>query len=537
MFDLVIRGGSVLDGTGGPPLAADVACSGDRIVAVIERAAPAPADVAGDPVSDRPAPPGSGHLAAAREIDATGRYVTPGFVDAHVHADAAVFDPAVQHAVLSQGVTTLVLGQDGVSFAPGSPSTVEFVTRYFAAVNGVHPLLGPGTGVSVAELLDGYTGRIACNAAYLVPHGTVRYEVMGASAAAADAGQLARMLALVERGLADGAVGLSSGLEYLPGGYASAAELIRLCAPLGGRPYVTHLRGYEARSGTGMAEATAIGRGSGAPVHVSHYHGPAQWLAGMVDEARAGGLDVTFDSYPYLRGSSTLAMVTLPSFLPAADLDATLAALREPATLARLSTHWSGELWSRITLACVEHPDWSWAEGLRLPEAAGKAGLSPAQLAVELLLATGLGVGCVFDQPPTATEESVRALLRHPAHVGGSDGIYRGGHPHPRGFGAFARLLGRHVRELGDWTWPEAVAHLAAAPARRFGLADRGLVRPGNVADLVVLDPGTIADRADYAPRPRELATGVDAVVVGGVVVLTGGALTGATPGRGLRAS
>lgn len=559
MFDLVIRGGSVLDGTGGPPLPADVACNGDRIVAVIERAAPASAGPADNPVAPHAArgrasggepgargpggadEPGAGlpagdHLTAAREIDATGRYVTPGFVDAHVHADAAVFDPAVQHAVLSQGVTTLVLGQDGVSFAPGSPSTVEFATRYFAAVNGVHPLLEPGTGVSVAELLDGYTGRIACNAAYLVPHGTVRYEVMGASPAAPDAGELARMLALVERGLADGAVGLSSGLEYLPGGYAGADELIRLCTPLGNRPYVTHMRGYEAKSGTGMAEATAIGRGSGAPVHVSHYHGPAQWLAGMVDEARAGGLDVTFDSYPYLRGSSTLAMVTLPSFLPTADLDATLAALREPATLTRLSAHWSGELWSRITLACVEHPDWSWTEGLRLPEAAGKAGRSPAQLAIELLLATGLGVGCVFDQPPTATEESVRTLLRHPAHVGGSDGIYRGGHPHPRGFGAFARLLARHVRELGDWTWPEAVAHLAAAPARRFGLADRGLVRPGNVADLVVLDPATIADRADYA-RPRELATGVDAVVVGGVVVLAGGALTGATPGRGLRAS
>ncbi|GIH21393.1 N-acyl-D-amino-acid deacylase family protein [Rugosimonospora africana] len=524
MFDLVIRGGSVLDGTGGPALPADVACSGDRIVAVIERAAPAPTGAPG------------GSLEAALVIDATGRYVTPGFVDAHVHADAAVFDPAVQLAVLAQGVTTLILGQDGVSFAPGSPSTVEFATRYFAAVNGVHPLLPPGTAASVAELLDGYTGRIACNAAYLVPHGTVRYEVMGAAAGAPDPGQLARMLALVEGGLADGAVGLSSGLEYMPGGYATADELIRLAAPLGGRPYVTHMRGYEAHAGTGMAEATAIGRGSGAPVHVSHYHGPAEWLAGMVDEARDGGLDVTFDSYPYLRGSSTLAMVTLPSFLPTADLDATLAALREPATQARLAGLWSAELWPRITLACVEHPDWSWTEGLRLPEAADKAGLSPARLAVELLLATGLGVGCVFDQPPTATEDSVRALLRHPAHIGGSDGIYRGGHPHPRGFGAFARLLGRHVRELGDWSWPEAVVHLAAAPARRFGLADRGLVRPGHAADLVVLDPATIADRADYA-RPREAATGVDTVVVGGVVVLTGGALTGATPGRGLRGS
>ncbi|HEY2671510.1 MAG TPA: amidohydrolase family protein [Rugosimonospora sp.] len=532
MFDLVIRGGSVLDGTGGPPLLADVAVNGDRIVAVVQRGDPVRAAGAGSPAG---ADGSRGSLPALREIDATDRFVTPGFVDAHVHADAAIFDPDVQHAVLRQGVTTLILGQDGVSFAPGSPSTVGFATRYFAAVNGAHPLLEPGTGTSVAGLLDGYTGRIACNAAYLVPHGTVRYEVMGADPGALGPDQLTRMLTLIEDGLADGAVGLSTGLEYTPGGYATAEELIRLCAPLGGRPYVTHMRGYESDAGTGMAEATAIGRGSGAPVHISHYHGPATELGAMVDRARDGGLDLTFDSYPYLRGSSTLALVTLPAFLPTADLDATAAALRDPETVRRLRDRWPEDLWPRITLSCVEHPDWAWTEGLRLPDAARRAGLDPAGLAVELLVATGLGVGCVFDQPPAASEDSVRALLRHPAQIGGSDGIYRGGRPHPRGFGAFARLLGRHVRELGDWGWPEAVQHLASAPARRFGLADRGLVRPGHAADLVVLDPETIADRAGYAD-PRVPAVGVDVVVVNGVVVLAGGALTGATPGRGLRA-
>src|SRR5439155_3551682 len=197
-------------------------------------------------------------------------------------------------------------------------------------------------------------------------------------------------------------------------------------------------------------------------------------------------VDVSFDSYPYLRGSSILALVTLPDWLPTADLDATAAALRDPAVRARLLAQWPDELWPRVTIACVEHPDWAWTQGLRLPEAAARAGLAPADLAVELLLADELRVGCVFDQPPTNSAESVRALLRHPCQLGSSDGIYRGGHPHPRGYGAFARLCARHVRELGDWTWPEAVVHLAARPAARFALTGRGQLRPGYLADLIV---------------------------------------------------
>jgi N-acyl-D-amino-acid deacylase len=502
VFDLLVRGGEVLDGTGAPPVRADVAVRDGRVAAV------GPLDRA----------------RARQEVNAGGRYVMPGFVDAHVHADAGVLDPAVQLALLRQGVTTVVLGQDGLSYAPGSPSTVHYVSRYFAAVNGTHPGF---TGGRVAELLATYDRAAPVNTAYLVPHGTVRYEVLGAAPGAAGPDELAAMRRLVEQGLEEGAVGLSSGLEYAPGRYADEAELAYLCAPLGRRPYVTHLRGYEARAGVGMAEAVAIAGRAGVPLHVSHYHGPADELLGLLEG------DVSFDSYPYLRGSSTLALVALPDWLPTADLDATAAALREPAVVARLRALWPDELWPRVTLAYIEHPDWTWADGLRLPAAAAQAGLAPADLAVELLLADRLQVGCVFEHPPTNSEESVRALLRHPAHVGGSDGIYRGGHPHPRGYGAFARLLGRHVRELGDWTWAEAVVHLASRPAARFGLAGRGLVRPGYAADLVLLDPATVGDRATY-DAPRELAVGIADVLVGGVPVLADGRLTGALTGRAL---
>jgi N-acyl-D-amino-acid deacylase len=509
MFDVVVRGGEVLDGTGAAPVRADVGVRDRRIAAI-------------------------GALdgaVAGRELDATGRYVMPGFIDAHVHADSAVLDPAVQLALLRQGITTVLLGQDGLSYAPSSPSTVDFVSWYFAAVNGAHPTFSGGR---VADLLDTYDTPV--NVGYLVPHGTIRYEVLGPAARSAGPEELAAMRRLVEEGLADGALGLSSGLEYAPGRYADAAELAYLCAPLGDRPYVTHMRGYETAAGVGMAEASAIGRLAGVRVHISHYHGshyhgPAGQLIALWEETTRAGVDVSFDSYPYLRGSSTLAMAALPDWLPTADLAATTAALRDPAVRRRLLARWSDELWPRITLARVVRPDWAWTEGLTLMAAAERAGLAPAALALELLLADELQVGCVFAHPPSNSAASVEALLRHPAQVGSSDGIYQGGHPHPRGFGAFGRLLGRYVRELGVWDWAQAAVHLAGRPAARFGLVGRGLIQRGYAADLAIVDPATVADRATYA-EPRQLATGIDDVLVNGTPVLASGTLTGARPGR-----
>ena len=408
------------------------------------------------------------------------------------------------------------------------------MTRYFAAVNGTHPGLGDGP-VTVAELLATYRRTTALNTAYLVPHGTVRYSVLGTANRAPDRDERTAMRAMVERGLEDGAVGLSTGLEYLPGRYAGVDELAALCAPVAsaGLPHVSHMRGYEAAAHSGFAEIAEIGRRAGVASHVSHYHGPGDDLVKLVDEARADGLDVTFDSYPYLRGCSILAMVGLPRWLDDADLDRTVDALTDPAVRRRLAEEVDPALWPRVTLAHVPDPALSWAEGLRLPEAARRAGRPPAEFLADLLVGTRLAAGAVFDQPPTNSEESVRALLRHPAHVGGSDGVYVGGHPHPRGWGAFARYLGRHVRDLGDWTWEQAAVHLAAHPARRFGLTDRGLIRPGLAADLVVLDPATVTDRSGY-DHPRDLATGVDDVIVNGELVLTAGTPTGRLPGTPL---
>ena len=516
MFDVLLRGGWIADGTGAPAYRADLAVDGATIAAIGRL----------------------GDAQAGTEVDVTGRYLMPGFVDTHVHLDALATDPDVQLAALRQGVTTVLLGQDGVSFAPGSARAVDYAARYFAAINGPAPAEFVD-GVTVAEFLAHHDRAGALNVGYLAPAGTIRAEVLGFAEGRADDGQLAAMRGLVEQALADGALGLSTGLEYLPGGHADAAELAALCAPVAaaGGVYVTHMRGYEAQAWRGLAEVTDIAARSGVAAHVSHLHGPTNMLHELLDTARRDGHDLTFDSYPYLRGSSILAMVALPQDIQRSGPDDTLARLADPAERARLRTEWFPaveDVLDRITLAYVAAPDWAWTEGLRLRDAAARAELPAGELVCELVLASRLGAGCVFAQPPTNTETDVRTLLRHEAHVGSSDGIALGARPHPRCYGAFARFLARHTRDLGDWTWGQAALHLAGHPARRFGLAGRGLLRRGQVADVVVVDPATSADRATY-DRPRQLAEGIDHVLVSGEFALRDGALTAARPGRAVR--
>ncbi|GAA4563073.1 N-acyl-D-amino-acid deacylase family protein [Planotetraspora kaengkrachanensis] len=509
-FDVLITGGRIVDGTGAPALRADVGVVDGRISAIGRL----------------------GEAEATTVIDATGRYVLPGLVDCHAHGDAVVFDKEIQLAALRQGVTTFVLGQDGLSFAPTrSMAALDYARRYFAAVNGAHP--GVDGPVSVAELLAGYDRSTALNTAYLLPHGTIRFDAMGPAERAADPDELRVMREAVETGLSQGAVGLSTGLEYVPGRYADVGELAHLCQALGALPYVTHMRGYGISAPTGMAEVVAIAERSGAAVHVSHYHGPASTLLALLEDARGQGVDISFDSYPYLRSSTILAMVALPSWVPAADTDQAVSLLRTEHV--RLAREWAGlgDLWPRITLSHA--PGFEWAEGMTLPDAAARQGMEPAEFCRTLLIETRLEAGCVAaraDEGPEG-ERSVREILKDPGHTGGSDGIYVGGHPHPRGFGAFARYLGRHVRELGDLTWEQAAVHLASHPARRFGLPDRGLVRRGQAADLIVVDPLSVADTATYE-NPRAVAVGIDDVLVSGVPVLRDGLLTGATPGRAL---
>jgi N-acyl-D-amino-acid deacylase len=300
---------------------------------------------------------------------------------------------------------------------------------------------------------------------------------------------------------------------------------------------VTHMRGYEAAAWQGLAEVVEIADSAGVAAHVSHLHGPANMLRQLLGEARASGHDLTFDTYPYLRACGILGMVALPKDIQRSGPNDTLARLADPAERARLRADWFptiDDVLDRITLAYIDAPDWSWTEGRTLRDAAKEAGIAAGDLVCELLRASNLGAGCVFGQPPTNTDTDLRALLRHESHIGGSDGIALGGRPHPRGYGAFARFLARHTRDLGDWTWGQAALHLAGHPARRFGLAGRGFLRAGQIADVVIVDPVTVADRATYT-QPRQLAEGIDHVLVSGEFALRDGILTGKLPGRGLR--
>ncbi len=518
MFDVVLEGGWIVDGSGGPPFRADVALAGDRIAAIGR-------------LADYP---------SAQHVSCTGRYLLPGFVDAHVHVDATVFDPDVQKAVLAQGITTCIVGQDGLSFAPASAAAAAYADAYFGAVNGSWPAPTPPPA-TIADLLASYDGTTAINVGALVPHGNLRFDAVGSGDQPAAPIHVDQMQVALAAALDEGALGLSSGLDYLPGRFADAAELAQLCAVAAryGVPYVTHMRGYEAAAAAGMREVRTIAETSGVAAHVSHYHGPANMLSGLVDDLLAGGIDVTFDSYPYTAASSILAMVALPARLQAAGPSSTAQHLADAEVRRDLLRAWfvdQAENLKRVRLSYVASDDYSWAEGLSLPDAAEQAGVTVGDFVCDVLVAAKLRVGCVFKHPPTNTEADVRALMRHPAHVGSSDGIYLGSKPHPRAWGAFARFLGVHTRELGDWTWGEAALHLSGHTARRFGLTDRGLIRAGFAADIVVLDPAVIADVATYGD-PRRPAVGVDRVYVNGTAVFEHGQLMTATPGRGLRRS
>jgi N-acyl-D-amino-acid deacylase len=516
-FDMIIKGGWVIDGSGGPPFLADVGLL-ETMIADVGRLEGAQ---------------------AARVVDASGRYVVPGFIDAHVHGDLMLLADPIHLPALRQGVTTYLIGQDGSSFAPASKATLDYMRRYTAGFNGNPP--GPSYDWrSVEEYLACFDRRVAINVAYLIPNGNVRMEVMGLDPRPARDGEIRAMQKLVRDGMDAGAVGLSTGLDYIPSRYADSSEIASLCEPIVAENgvYVTHMRGYGARAPFAMREVCDIARRTGVPAHISHYNGPADLLLPLVDEGRALGLDLTYDTYPYLAGSTILGMIALPPWVQEGGVDPTVERLHDPAVRARLQSEWfAGEIpyaLENVAIGMVANPDWRWAEGQTVAAAAREAGRDPGDFVCEILAASGMAVGIIAFRPGERTEADIRAILRHPAHMAGSDGIFCGGFPHPRGWGAFARYLGYHTRELGDYSWPEAITHLSTHAARRFRLTNRGLIRTGFVADIAVIDPAAVIDKSTYAAG-RTLAAGVDHVLVSGTLALENGEPTGATPGRALR--
>ena len=308
-FDLIIKGGWVIDGSGGPPFRADVALL-ETMIAEVGRLDGAE---------------------APRVLDATGRYVVPGFIDAHVHGDLMLLADPIHLPALRQGVTTYIIGQDGSSFAPASPATLDYMRRYTAGFNGNPPGLSYDWR-TVDEYLARFDRRTAINVAYLIPNGNVRMEVMGLDPRPASDDELRAMQKLVREGMDAGAVGLSTGLDYIPSLYADAREIAALCEAIVAENgvYVTHMRGYGPRAAAGMREVYEIARATGVPAHVSHYNGPADLLLPLIDQGRALGLDLTFDTYPYLAGSTILGMVALPAWVQEGGIEPTVERLARP---------------------------------------------------------------------------------------------------------------------------------------------------------------------------------------------------------------
>ncbi|MGX7828320.1 N-acyl-D-amino-acid deacylase family protein [Actinokineospora sp. 24-640] len=515
----VFRGATVVDGTGAPGYRADVRVAGGRVTEIGHR------------------------LGAPVVTDAGGLVLAPGFIDMHSHSDLRLLAEPDHLAKVSQGVTFEVLGQDGLSYAPVDDSTLTVLRGQLASWNG-DPDGVDWDWRTVGEYLDRLDRGIAVNAAYLVPHGSVRMLAMGADDRAPTAAELDRMRELTATGLAEGAVGLSAGLTYSPGMYADTAELVALCEVVAahGGYFSPHHRSYGAGAVRAYAEMIAVSQASRCPLHLAHATmnfpvnaGRAPELLALLDSAIAEGCDLTLDTYPYLAGATSLSAL-LPGWASAGGPDATLARLADPATRERIRA----EIEDTGSDGCHGVPvDWSAIEvsGVLLPEHGHHVGTrigsapNPFGLFADLLTADRLGTACLMH---VGHEDNVRAIMRHRAHTGGSDGLLVGDRPHPRAWGTFPRYLGHYCRDLGVLDLPECVAHLTGRPARRLGLTDRGLVRAGHVADLVLFDPDTVADTATHA-EPRTRAAGIHHVLVNGVPVIEDGHPTGALPGHSIR--
>ena len=488
--DLVIRGGTVYDGSGRPGARADVGVRGDRIAAV-------------GVITER----------GGVELDATGLAVSPGFVDVHSHDDLAVLlDPRMDFKVM-QGVTSDVVGNCGSG-----------VTPYEAGIRRFRRFV-PGAEPPVWDDMAGYMRRVdetgpSCNVAVLVGHGSLRYGAMGVEQRAPSASEMDRMRSWVREGAEAGAVGLSTGLIYEPGRFARTDEVIALAREMAaaGGLYATHMRNEAGGLLQAVAEAIRIGEESGAAVQISHHKasGRGNWGAvrrslELIEAARARGLDVTADQYPYTAGSTSLAAVIQNG---AFRTDS-------PGGLGSLDAA------DVLIASAPKHPEWEGVRLAHLVEQWGSGTEAAAQRVVE-----AEGEAC-FVVVFTMDEADVRTVMAHPTTMIGSDGVPAGSKPHPRLYGTFPRVLGRYVAD-GVLDLPTAIHRMTGMPAAKFRLVDRGAIRAGAFADLVVFDPARIRDTATY-DDPKRYPDGIRAVYVNGRAVARDGQHTGARPGRALR--
>jgi N-acyl-D-amino-acid deacylase len=496
-FDVLIRGGHVIDGTGNPWFAADVGIRDQRIVRI-------------------------GNLDKAeadRVIDASGLIVAPGFIDPHTHAIRGIFDVPEAESALLQGVTTLLEGNDGTSPYP--------IDEHLERIESI---------------------GISPNWAVYVGQGTIRSAVMGTENRPANSEELDRMRELVTEAMEHGAIGISTGLLYVPGNFTPTEEIVdlaRIVADYGGI-YISHMRDEVVGLLDSVKETIQIGEEAGIPVQITHHKvvGSANWgtsvaSLALIDEARARGIDITMDQYPYTAAQSSIASI-VPQWAQEGGDEALIERFDDPAVRVKIKAgivdrilydRGGGDPANISISLCRWDPS---IDGKSIAEIAIERSLEPtpengAEVIIHII--RGGGAQAVFH---AMSEEDVERIMQHPATAIGSDGplsVFGTGAPHPRQYGTFARVLGEYVRERSLLTLEDAIRKMSSATAQRLGIRDRGILREGFYADVAVFDAGNIRDLATFED-PNQYAEGMEFVLVNGVVVVDEGTHTGERPGQ-----
>lgn len=520
-FDVIFKSGRVFDGTGGPWYRTDIAIRGDTIAEV-------------GPL---------GHARADRVIDCANMAVSPGFIDMHSHSDLMVFEDPSLGPKLMQGVTTELLGQDGIAAAPVRDKRKTDWRRHLSGLLGNPDI--EWNWSSFEEYLSaldraGPGPNLAC----LLPHGNLRLWVMGMEDRKPTSAELAEMISLLHQGFEAGAVGLSTGLIYPPCSYADEEELAAVCSEMTryGGFLVVHLRNEDVQLFEAVDEMLRVCEKSGVPLHISHLKaggraqfGKAGQLLEGLEAARQRGIEVTFDQYPYTAGS-TMLFAILPEWLQEGGPDRMIERLKDATIRERMLTEVATRTSSTaidltdIRVSAVGSQKNKCVEGKNLLELEEAMGRPLIDAVCDLLVEEDLNVSMILFM---ADEGDVQAILKHPLQIACTDGLL-GGKPHPRLYGAFPRILGHYCRDLGILDLPEAIRKMTSAPASRLGLRDRGLLMPGMKADLVVFDPQEVIDTSTYE-EPRQHPKGILHVFVNGKPAVRASEILEAGAGRALR--
>jgi len=515
-FETVIRNGTVVDGSGAPRIDADIAIDKGRIVRI------------GD----------LGEATGATEIDARGLTVAPGFIDVHVHSEVALISPATpnRYGSVRQGVTTQVLAPDGFGWTHLEGERFRQMWDYTRFATGDADLGGPWPHAE--DYLAIFPGHTPVNVVPEVPHLPIRLAAMGWDDRPATDSELDIMRELVQEWLDAGAVAFNTGLDYQPTAFADTRELIELSkvAAAAGAIYAAHIRYNIIGREAAWRETFEISQGAGIPVHISH-ESVDDVTRPLLDEA-AGSIDVSFESYMYPAGCTHLAM-TLPTWAQAGGADGVMERLQDPKIRRDLTDFLQESLTTgddrpgKLTIAANQSGRYI---GRTLGEVAEEQGLPMGEAAMQMLLAEHPYALMVYHRNygQDVADVIAKETFQHPAMMVASDGIYHGIFSHPRSNGCFARAIRYGVRELGAVSLEEAVYKMSGFPATRFRIPDRGFLREGYAADLVLFDADTIADGSTWE-KPLESPTGIERVMVGGVTVVHQNVPTGALPGKVLR--